>query len=218
MLPLIGAGIGLIGTVGKMIGRGKANREMDQLLKQNPTYQKNPIAGERLELAKQLMNARMPSAASLEKNIMANQANQMANVNRVATDSSQALAMAAGLQGGTNNAFQNLSIQENQDQQRRLNNLEQAQEGMINEDDKVYQDQLRRFDVLASIRGAQRENKQNNWGDIAGLGFSAMNFGLQGGMNGLLGGLGKGGQQTGGGEYQGLTVGRGGALPNYRPE
>ena len=54
--PLIGLGIGLIGGIGKMFGRGKANREMDKLLAKNPVYNENPLARQRLGLAQTLLN------------------------------------------------------------------------------------------------------------------------------------------------------------------
>jgi hypothetical protein len=186
MLPLIGAAIGLAGAIGKMFGRGKANKRMDQLLKQDPTYAANPIANERLGLAKQLLNARMPGAATMERGIYGAQANAMGNASRNATDSSQLLALGAAGQGQTQQGFQNLGEMEGQDYQRRYNNVVGAQEGVINEGDKVYQDKVRKFGVLSQIRGAQNENKQNTWGDISNLGFAGMNFGLAGGFNNIF--------------------------------
>ena len=195
MLPLIAAGVGIAGAIGKMFGRGKANRQMNKLLSQDPTYKANPIANERLGLAKQLLNARMPGAATIERGIYGAQANQMAGLQRNATDSSQLLALGAAGQGQAQQGFQDLGLAETQDYQRRLGTLNQAQEGVINEGDKVYQDQVRRFGTLASIRGAQNANRQNTWGDISNLGFAGMNFGLQGGFQQLMGG-GGGGQSA----------------------
>jgi hypothetical protein len=181
MLPLIGAGIGLVGGIGKMLGRKKANKKMDQLLSQDPQYTANPIAGERLGLAQMLLNARMPGATNMERNIYAQQSNRINNVNNVATDASQALALGGAAVNQTSNQFQQLGMQEAQDYQRRFSNLSGAQEGMIAEGDKVYQDQIRRFNNLAQIRSMQNANNQANWGDIGNLGASLMNFGLSGG-------------------------------------
>lgn len=200
-LPLlagIGLASGLISGIGSIFGRGKANREMDKLLAQNPKfnveYQENPLAKQRLGLAQQLLNARAPGALAAERNIYTNQANQFANVNRGATDASQALAMAAGVSGQTNQAFNNLAQGEAQDFQRRQNNLVGAQEGMINEGDKVYQNQVmkyqddvRRFQDMAQIRGAQNANRQNNWADIGNMSFGLANFGLSGGFGNMFG-------------------------------
>jgi len=85
-LPLIGLGIGLIGAAGKMFGRGKANRRMDALLKSDPQYKANPLAAERLNLTKTLLNARMPGAVQAEKNIYRSGANATAGATAAATD------------------------------------------------------------------------------------------------------------------------------------
>lgn len=187
MLPLIGAGLGLVGAVGNLFAAGKANRRLRQLMKSNPTYKENPVVAQRLGLAQQLLNARMPGAASMERNIYGNQANTLAQVNRNSTDSSQALAMAAGVQGQTNDAFNQLGIQEGQDYYNRLQNLGSAQEAKVAEGDKVYQDQVRRFNDLAAIRGAQAQNTSNAMSSISNMGFGLMNFGLAGGAGSLFG-------------------------------
>lgn len=206
-LSIAGLGVGLIGGIGSLFGARRANRRLDDLIKQNPAYQENPLARERLGLASTLLNARMPGAAAMERNIYGNQANTLAQVNRNATDSSQALALAAGVQGQTNQAFGNLGIQEAQDYQRRYNNLSGAQEGVIQEGDKVHQDSVRRFQDLAQIRGAQNANTQGAWNSLSNLGFGAAGLGMAGGMNGIFGG---GGQQGGGSYYSGTDN-------NWRP-
>lgn len=184
-LPLIAAGIatGLVGAIGKMFGRGKANRQMNSLLARDPTYAENPIARQRMSLAQMLLNARMPGAASAERNILENQANKLYNVNRNATDASQAIAAAQGVGAQTDQAFTNLGIDEANDYQRRLSNLNQAQEGLIAEGDKVFGDQIRRFGNEFQVRAAQNENRQNTWGDISNFGFSLANMGATGLFN-----------------------------------
>jgi hypothetical protein len=176
-LSAIGMGVGLIGGIGSIFGNRKSNRELDKLLKQNPAYQSNPIAAQRMALAQQLLNARQPGAAAAERNIYGAQANSMANVQRNATDSSQALALAAGIGGQTNQAFGDLAQQEAQGYQQRYQNLVGAQEGMIQEGDKVYGDQVRRFQDLAAIRGMQNQNRQSSWQGISNLGFGLANYG-----------------------------------------
>lgn len=195
MGPLSALGLvgGIVGGVGGLFGNRKSNRRLEDLIKQNPTYKQNPVAGQRLALAQQLLNARMPGAASLERNIFSNQANALGQINRNATDASQALALASASQGQTNQAFNQLGIQESQDYYNRLQNLTGAQQGMIEEGDKVYQDQVRKFQDLAAIRGAQNQNRQNTWQGISNLGFGLANFGMAGGDNGLGGLFGGGG-------------------------
>ena len=149
---------------------------------QDPTYTANPEAGKRLGMAQTLLNARMPGASAMERNIYGNQANQLANVNRNATDSSQALALGAAAQGQTNQAFQNLGVQEQQDYYNRLQNYTGAQQGVIQEGDKVYQDKVRRFQDLAGLTGAGEQNTQGAWNSIANLGFGGASLGAQYGM------------------------------------
>ena len=130
----------------------------------------------------------MPGAATAEKNIYNTQANTLAADQRGATSSAQLLATAGGVQGQTNQSFSNLGQAEAQDYQRRYANLGEAQQGEINEQQKVYQDQVRRFGDLAQIRGAQNQNTQNAWSSLSSAGFGLANFGLAGGARALSGG------------------------------
>lgn len=183
----IGAGVGIAGGIGKMIGRGKANKRMEALMAQNPVYKENPLARQRLGLAQSLLNARMPGAAAAEQNIYANQANRLSQVQRNATDSSQLLALGAQAQGQANQSFGDLGMAEAQDYQRRYGNLAGAQEGVIREGDKVFQDETRRFQDKVQIQGAQNANRQANWGDVSGMGFGLMDFGMSGGFGKMFG-------------------------------
>lgn len=183
-MTAIGLGAGLIGSIGKFFGGG--NAQLEKLIKLDPKYTANPIAANRLSLAQTLLNARMPGAANYEANIYGTQANQQANIERNSTDASTALALGAASQGQTNKAFSDLSGKEAEDYQRRYGNLVTAQQGEIEEGDKVYRDQVRRFEDMAKIRGAQIENSQNAWGSLSNLGFGVANFGLSGGFNGMF--------------------------------
>jgi hypothetical protein len=189
---LAGLALGIGGAVGKMFGRGKANRKMDELLSQDPSYSANPIANERLSLAKTLLNARMPGASSVERNLLASQQNRFENINRNATSGAQAIAAANMVSGQTDRSLMNLGVEEAQDYQRRYGNLVNAQEGVIREGDKVYDDTLRRYGNRFQVNAAQNENRQNTWGDISNLGFGVANFGLAGGFDNMFGG----GRQT----------------------
>ena len=182
-LPLIGAAIGVAGAIGKMFGRGKANREMKRLLAKDPKYVENPLARQRMGLASTLLNARAPGSIIAERNIYANQANQMSNINRSATSSNEALLGGMATQGSTNEAFDRLSEREDMDYQRRYGNLENAQEGVIREGDKVFNDNVRRFGNEAQIKGQINANNQNTWGDVSNLGFGLADFGMNGGFN-----------------------------------
>jgi len=187
-LSIAGLGLGVISGIGSIFGNRKANRKLDELMRSNPQYQANPLARQQMGLAQTLLNARMPGAAAAERNIYQNQANMLGQVNRNATDASQALAVAAAGQGQANQAFGNLATQEAQDYQRRYGNLATAQQGVINEDDKVFQDKVRQFQDRAQIMGAQNANRQNTWSSLGNLGFGMMNLGLGGGSQALFGG------------------------------
>ncbi len=208
MLPLIGLGIGLAGSIGKMIGRGKANREMEQLIKEDPKYSTNPLAGQRLSLARTLLNARAPGAVQAERNIYGNRANQLGRLDRTATDSSQALAVASGIGANTDAAFTDLAQDETQDYQRRYDNVYRAEEGVIREGDKLFEDDIRRFGNKTQFKGAQAENRANNWGDLSGMGFALADFGLSGGFDNMFGGNGSEGGLSQRSMTQGQTAGR----------
>lgn len=187
-LMLASFATGLGGAVGKMFARGKSNREMRRLEGEDPEYKSNPLAAERLAIARSLLNARTPGAARVERNIYANQGNQIANIMQNATDSSQALALASQAYGQTGSQLQQLGLNEEQDYQRRYNNLVEAQQGAITEGDKVYNDTLRRYDNRVNFAQAKSENRQNTWGDISNLGFALTNFGFAGGFEKMFGG------------------------------
>lgn len=185
-LPLaaIGLGMGLLGAGGGAIGRGKANREMEALMKQNPMYSANPMAQQRLGLAQTLLNARMPGSARAEQNIWSNQANTVGNFQRGATDGAQLLQMGAMAQGQTNNALDDLQTKETMDYERRFDNLGQAQEGVIREGDKVFGDQVRSFQDKVQMKGAQNANRAANWQSLSNMGFGMMSLGMSSGFGG----------------------------------
>lgn len=183
-LSLGGLALGVIGGIGSLFGAHKANKQLEALLKQNPSYQANPIAGQRLGFAQSLLNARMPGAAAITQNILGNQQNQVENINRNATDSTQALALQGGIAGQTNQALTNAGLQENEDYYKRLDFLNSAQEGSIREGDKVFQDKVRSFEDTAKIKGAEIQNRQGAWNSLSNFGMAAMNYGQMGSMFG----------------------------------
>ena len=219
MLPLIaGLAVGAIGAIGKAAGRSKANKELRRLEKENPIYSADPrimqMANQRLGLANSLLNARMPGAASIERNIYTNQANQLGALNRTATDASQALAVASGIGGQTNQSFTDLGIAEAQDYYKRLGIQQQAQQGVMDEATRVesnmFGDQVRRFGDKMAIRGAIQQNRQNTWGDVSNFGFAVANMAASGAFGGggetnrsVINSLGRGG----------ITPGLTGGLP-----
>ena len=168
-------GLGLAGSIGKMAGRAKANKELERMLGQIPAY-KN-----RAGFAQTLLNARMPGAAAAERNIYQSGANTMGNIQKSATSAADLIAAAGGVQAQQNQAISGINQAELADYQRRYGNLIEAQ----NAD---YEAAQRDYATKAQLRGAMQENRQNTWGDIANAGFSLASFNA-------AGGFGKGGLQ-----------------------
>lgn len=195
---------GLLQGLTNIHSANKANKELDKVWQQDPSYTANPLVNQQFDLAKQLFYGRMAGAPQEERNIFTNNANFNAQVGRNSSDGSQALALAAAGQGQTDQSFQNLQLKEQQNKYGMLSNLNNAYGSMINEGDKIYNDQVRRFGDYASIKGAQTKNNASKWTGIwNGLNSDfndAMSIvGLASGMPGLGGGGKQTQQQTGGG-------------------
>ena len=75
---------------------------------------------------------------------------------------------------------------EAQDYQRRYGNQVAAQEGLIREQDKVFQDSVRRWQDKAALQGAQIANNANSWDDIGNFGFALSDFGMNGGFGNMF--------------------------------
>lgn len=180
ILAGIGAGIGALGSLGKIIFGGGQRREGKRINPIFNQYKTNPYANQQLGLAQQLFNARAPGAQQQEQNILTNQANYNAGLSRNATDSSQLLALASLGQGQTNNAFQNLQMQEAANKQNMLGNLNNAYQGLISEGDKEYQSMLQKFQMDTAqknaLMGGGMQNIMGGIGDLASLGIMGSQF------------------------------------------
>jgi hypothetical protein len=184
---IVGAGIGVIGAVGGMINSfttaSKLNRMANAITPVDPTYGVSQYAKDRLSLAQNLLNARMPGASTIERGIQTNQATQENSVNRTATDSAMALSTLGQVQGQSNRAMSNLGVQEQQDYYNREANLSNAQQGMVAEGDKVYQDQLRDYQEKEALKnaymGAAMQDKAQAWSSLSSTGIGAMGVAKQ---------------------------------------
>lgn len=175
----LGAGISGLGSLGKIFAGAKQNKLANQINPVFQQYQKNPLAQENLAVNKNMFYGRMPGAQKAESNIMQAQANQLANVQRGATDASQLLAMGAGLQGGTNEAFSNLAAAEGQSKAGLLTNLGQAYRGAISEGDKAYESMLQKYQIDRQDKAALRESgMQNIFGGVGDIGAGLMQYGM----------------------------------------
>ena len=169
MLPLglIAAGIGA-GI--KLIKGAHQNKLANNVVIPDATYTKSPYADNTLELAKQMFNSQMPGEATAERNIQGNNANANAQITRGSTDASQALALMAGSQGETDQAFTNLDQQAANYKMQTYGNLASANQGETNENDKVYQDMVRKqmmaINEKNALRGASTANVGNGMNDL----------------------------------------------------
>lgn len=186
-IPIIAAGANMIG---KFISGAKQTSESKKINPVFNQYQSSPFAKQQLGLAKQLFGGRMFGAPQLQNNIFSNQANTLDAVNRNATDASQALAIAAGTEGQTNEALNDLQIKEAQNKAMMLQNLNQAYGVNIDEGDKEYQSMLEKYgmDVQRkdALRNAGAQNKYSAVSDLASMGFSLGTSGMFGGGLGKL--------------------------------
>ncbi len=175
ILGAIGAGIGAIGAIGKFFTGRKQMREAKKINPIWQQYQTSPYAKQRLGIAQQLFGGRMAGAPELEKNLFSSQANTIDSVNRNATDSSQALALAAGAQGQTNQSLSDLQTKEAQNKYAMLNNLNQGYEGLVSEGDKEYQSLLQKYQMdtarKSELMNAGQQNKFGAFSDLSSLGI-----------------------------------------------
>lgn len=170
---IVGGAMGTVGGIFGSIAGIKADQKLSSLLKENPTYKSSPYASNTLGMAQNLLNSRMTGAASREKNIMGAQANTVANINRNATDSSQALALAAGAQGQSNQASNDLQLQEGMDFNNKLNNLNTANQGMTQEHKDVYDDSIRQWQDRVNTVMTQYKMRQAGAQSFTNMGGSA---------------------------------------------
>lgn len=164
----IGAALGIVGSLGKMAVGGIQAVKAGKIKPVYTPYKESPYARQRLGMAQSLMNGRLAGAGAMERNIAANQASAMGNAQRGATDSSQLLALGAGLQAQSNDAYGDLAIKEQQNQYNLLDNLNRGYDGMTNELDKVYQDKLNKYQMDVN---AKQQLNASGYGNI----FSGLN-------------------------------------------
>lgn len=174
-ISIAGAGVGLVGSVGKMIGRGKANREMEGIKRKVNAMQINPEYAKQLALTQTQLQGRMAGASQAERNIYQEGANAQANINRAATDPMQAILGAGAIQGQTGQAFNQLAQQEQADYANRLQRYMAAGMSKAQAEDALNMEKLQ---MTTQLSGAQQQNRQSNWGDVSGIGFGATNMGL----------------------------------------
>ena len=180
---------------GKLFAGIKQNKLANQINPQDTTYRESPYARQNLGIVSQLFNARMPGAAEAGRQISTNQANTMNNVNRLATDSSTALALGLASQGQADQSANELAMREGTQKYGLLDNLSNAYQTLIGEGDKVYQDQVRKFTNDVNAKSALRKSSMENFAgfgsDLLSAGITAATGGLGAGIGGSAGSMSK---------------------------
>ncbi len=183
--PIIQGAMGTVGTIFNSIAGIKADKKLSKLIKEDPKYTSSPYAAKTLALAETLLNSRMPGAAARERNIYGSGANAMSGITRNATDSSQALAAAAGIQGQQTDAFNSLQMQEGQDYYNKLNNLNSAYGGMTQEHKDMFDDEARRWQDQVNTVLTQYKMRRQGGNDWSQMGAPGASMGGGGGMMGM---------------------------------
>lgn len=178
--PIVGGAMSTVGTIFNSIAGIKADKKLSKLLETDPQYTSSPYAANTLGMAQTLLNSRMAGAAAREKNLYGSQANTVANINRNATDSSQALALAAGAQGQTNQGFNDLQLQEGQDAAMKQQNLINANQGMTQEHKDLFDDSVRRWQDQVNTVMTQYKMRRQGGNDWSQMGSSASSLGGSG--------------------------------------
>lgn len=163
----------VLGNLFNLFSGKKQNKQNTADINNLGVYQQNPLAGQQLALANNLFNGRMAGAAYQQGNIYQNQANATESVQNNATDASQALAILAGLQGQSNASFADLAAKEAADKINRAGLVMNAQNTVINEGDKEWNDKLRQLQQKIGVRAVNTQNNSNA-------------------VNGMLGGIAQG--------------------------
>lgn len=155
------------GSVKRPYSAKNTNKRLGEFAESDPRYTTSPYAANSLGLAQTLLNSRMAGAQHYTNNIYGSQANTLSGINRNATDSSQALAIAAGVQGQTDASFGNLQLMEGQDYNNKVNNLYSANQGMTAELDKLHDDNVRRWQDQVNIAMTQYKIRTKKRADTA---------------------------------------------------
>jgi hypothetical protein len=190
----IGALVSGVGALGKVFAGAKQNRLANKINPVFQQYQQNPLAQENLAVNKNMFYGADPASLKAQSNVMQAQSNQLASAQRGATDASQLLAVGAGLQGGTNEAFSKLAAQEAEGKAGLLTSLGQAYRGAISEGDKAYESMLQKYQIDRQDKAALRNaGQQNIFGGIGAIGAGLMQYGM---FKGMGSGTGMGTQST----------------------
>lgn len=175
----VGAALGTVGTIASNLSGDKLRTQLERSKRSDPTYSESPYAKNRMSLANNWLYGRSLGSIVQERQIYGAQGNQLANIGRNASDGSQALALGAAAQGQTDQAIQNQAVQEAQEYYARLNNYNQASEGLTGEYTKTFDDKVRRWQDMVNIDVAKHAVRQQQGQNLSNLGgmIGGMSFG-----------------------------------------
>lgn len=117
----------------------------------------SPYAKQMLGLAQTQLNARSPYAVAQQRSILASQAGAQSAGQKAITDPSQLLAMAPVYQGVAGKQEFDRAFAEQQQYQQKLAQLTGAQQVMIGEGEKIYQDRLRKYQMDMDLKQALKQ-------------------------------------------------------------
>lgn len=162
-------------------GAAQGRQMISESNKINPNYYQygdkglqgfeSPYAKQMMGLAQAQLNARSPYAAAQQRAILSSQAGAQSAGQKAITDPSQLLAMSPVYQGVAGQQEFNRAAQEQQQYQQKLAQLTGAQQVMIGEGDKVYQDRLRKYqmdmDLKQALKMAGRQTTLSSMQNLA---------------------------------------------------
>lgn len=180
--------MGILSSIWNIYQGIKQNAEANKIHPTYTGYQTSPYAQSTLGTAQQLFGGRMAGATAEEQNIYGNTANTDTQVQKTATDSSQALALETGVQAQAGKQFNQLGIQEDQNKYQLLNNLNLGNAGMTAEGDKSYQAMLQKYMMdtqqQAALRGAGSKNIGSGIGGVESAATGGIDSSGSGGSSG----------------------------------
>lgn len=172
----------LAGMIGGGIANRKSSKELDRIMRQDPTMERSKYVDEGLARARMLLNAPAPSSASRRRNVYAGLGQNIANIKAGTTDASKFLAGAGAASGAAERALGAVEDYNDQFSQAREQQYSQALERSSQEDQMQYEDQLRRFSNKVQAAGTKAQNRANFWQGLTNAGGVGLNFMAQGGF------------------------------------
>lgn len=159
-IPLLLAAAAAVQAGSSIYGGIKGAQMLKQAKKINPLYNKyqtNQNAKDMLARQQMLLNARSPFAAARDRQIQSQSAATKAAIQRGAVDPTMAIQGILASQNAADDQINQQFAMENQMQQQREANLMNAQNVMIGEGTKEYEDMWRKYQMDTDQKNALRQ-------------------------------------------------------------